>query len=560
MFCHKPVISRGLAITTVLLVLAAATTARAQTFSVVYNFGTKSTDPANPDNTGTLAQGRDGNLYGTTPSGTVNGGGGVFRLTPAGALTVLHSFSGLSDGGTPYGGLTLGTDGNFYGTTYGGGTAGFGTVFKITPAGTLTTLYSFTDGTDGSEPYAAPVQGTDGNFYGTTSQFTTGLGTIYKITPTGILTPLYQFDNTHGATPFSPLLLGTDGNFYGTTLNGGSNGVVFRITPAGKLAVLHNFDGAHGQGPAAPLVQGNDGNFYGAAAYGGTAGSGVVFKLTPAGGFTVLHTMNGTTDGSATYGLGQAANGNLYGVNISNGTASTGCPSGCGTLFEVEVTPSVVFSLLHNFDGPTGINPASTPVQFTSGLVYGDARFGGTGTLGGCLAQGACGTAFSWSQPGLVSFVQAVTYYGKVGKAIEFLGQGLTGTTAVSFNGTPATSFTVSSGTYLTASVPNGATTGTVMVVTPSGTLTSNHKFRVTPTILSFSPPSGPVGTVVTITGVSLAQTTKLTFGGVAATSFSVNSDTQVTATVPTGAKTGRIVITTPGGTASSTTNFTVTP
>jgi uncharacterized repeat protein (TIGR03803 family) len=533
------------------------TAALAQTFSVVYNFGAKSTDPANPDFPGILAQGRDGNLYGNTPSGTVNGAGGVFKLTPAGALTVLHSFSGLSDGGTPYGGLTLATDGNFYGTTYGGGTAGFGTVFKITPAGTLTTLYSFTDATDGSEPYAPPVQGTDGNFYGTTSQFTTGRGTIYRITPTGTLTPLYQFDNTHGVTPYSPLLLGTDGNFYGTTANGGSsgNGVVFRITPAGKLAVLHNFDGAHGRDPSAPLVQGSDGNFYGAAVYGGPADSGVVFKVTPAGGFIVLHNINGTTEGSATYGFGQAADGNFYGVNSTAGTASISCPSGCGTLF--EVTTAGIFSVLHNFDGPTGINPAASPLQLTNGLVYGDTRFGGTGTLGTCSAA-ACGTVFSWKQSSLVPFVRAVTYYGKVSKAIEFLGQGFTGTTAVSFNGKPA-SFTVGSATYLTATIPAGATTGPVTVTTPSGVLTSNRKFRVTPQLTSFAPSTGPVSTIVTLTGVSLKQATKITFGGVSATTFTVISDTSVTVTVPTGAVTGKIVVTTQGGTSASTTNFTVT-
>jgi hypothetical protein len=145
------------------------------------------------------------------------------------------------------------------------------------------------------------------------------------------------------------------------------------------------------------------------------------------------------------------------------------------------------------------------------------------------------------------------------GASIGILGQGFTGTTAVSFNGTPAT-FTVSSPTYLTATVPNGATTGSVTVTTPSGKLTSSHKFRVTPVILSFSPTTGSVGTSVVITGTSLLQTTKVTFGGVGATAFTVNSDTQVTATVPTGAKTGKIGITTQGGTAQSATNFTVTP
>ena len=160
---------------------------------------------------------------------------------------------------------------------------------------------------------------------------------------------------------------------------------------------------------------------------------------------------------------------------------------------------------------------------------------------------------------GLGPFVSFVgpQFSGKVGKTIEILGQGFTGTTKVSFHGIAAT-FAVVSDTYLTATVPAGATTGSVTVTTPGGTLTSNRVFRVTPAILSFSPTSGPVGTSVTITGTSFTGTKKVTFGGVA-TTFS-NSDTQITAPVPTGAKTGKIQVTTPGGTATSPAVFTVTP
>jgi uncharacterized repeat protein (TIGR03803 family) len=540
-------------------VLAASitTTAYAQTFSVVYNLGTKSGEPFNPYFSGILTQGRDGNIYSTAPGGTINGRGGVFKLTPAGKLTVLYSFTGGTDGATPSSGLTLGTDGNFYGTTVQGGTSGEGTVFKITPAGVLTTLYSFTNGTDGSQPYAPPVQGTDGNFYGTAYQGGAGYGTIYKITPTGTFTPLYQFDITHGLYPYSPLVLGTDGNFYGTTQDGGLNnvGVVFRITAAGKLTVLHSFDTTHGRYPAAPLVQGIDGNFYGTGEVGGTENAGVVFKMTPSGAYTVLHNMNGTTDGTTPFaGLVQATDGNLYGANANGGTVSTGCPGACGTLFKVTTTGT--FSVIHNFDGLTGTNPFVTPFQHTNGLVYGDTQDGGNGNVSPCTAPN-CGVVYSWSQ-GLPAFVRAVTYSGKVGKIIEFLGGGFTGTTAVSFNGKPAT-FTVASATYMTATIPAGATTGSVTVTTPGGVLTSNKKFRVTPQLTSFTPPTGPVGTVVTITGVSLTQTTKVTFGGIAATTFTVNSDTSVSVTVPTGAVTGKIVITTPGGTAASTTTFTVT-
>jgi hypothetical protein len=160
---------------------------------------------------------------------------------------------------------------------------------------------------------------------------------------------------------------------------------------------------------------------------------------------------------------------------------------------------------------------------------------------------------------GLNPFAALMLTAGKVGSKVEILGQGFTGTTGVSFNGTAGT-FNVVSDTYLTATVPSGATTGSVVVTTPGGKLASNKAFRVTPQILSFSPSSGPVGTTVTIKGVSLTKASKVTFGGVAATSFTVHSDTLVTAKVPTGAKTGKIAITTAGGTAQSATNFTVKP
>ena len=264
-----------------LLILALLGSGRAQ-YSVLYNFGSRSGDPLEPFYSGIIAQGRDGNLYSTAPGGA-NNVGAVFKITPAGTLTTLYSFD-TTHGAYPYGGLTLGMDGNFYGTTSGGG-AGWGTVFKITPSGALTVLYNFTNGSDGASPYAPPIQGTDGNFYGTA--FGGGIcgncGTVYKITPSGTFTSLYQFDVTHGFGPYAPLVQGTDGNFYGTTQDGGTNddGVVFKVTSAGKLTVLYNFDLTHGALPLGPLVQGSDGNFYGTAETGGSANNGVVFKITP---------------------------------------------------------------------------------------------------------------------------------------------------------------------------------------------------------------------------------------------------------------------------------------
>jgi uncharacterized repeat protein (TIGR03803 family) len=555
-------ISQLSTLVTLVLVIAAGVV-QAQTFSVLYNFGSNSGDPSRPAYSGIVAQGRDGNLYSTAPAGGTCCGA-LFQITPAGKLKNIHNFTGNNnDGAFPQGGVTLGTDGNFYGTTYEGGSVTAGAVFKVTPNGTYTTLYSFTGGKDGAYPYAPPVEGNDGNFYGTTTEggntvkCGSGCGTIYKITPGGTLTTLYQFDITNGYFPYGPLVLGTDGNFYGTAPNGTSanEGVVFRISPAGKFTLLYSFDGTHGQSPFAGLVQGADGNFYGTTIYGGTGG-GVVFKITPSGKLTVLHEMNGTTDGARPYGgLVLASDGNFYGANAYGGTVNSNCADGCGTFF--KITPKGAYSVLGKFDYTTGATPEVSPFQHTSGLVYGDSQVGGSGNVNPC-STGLCGVFYSWKNTSLPAFVSLLPYSGKVGKTVEFLGQGFKGTTSVSFGGTAA-KFQIVSDTYLTATVPDGATTGSVTVKTSAGTLASNRVFRVTPQLLSFNPTSGAVGTDVKITGVSLKQATKVAFGGVAATSVTVNSDKQVTATVPTGALTGHITITTPGGVAVSSGVFTVT-
>jgi uncharacterized repeat protein (TIGR03803 family) len=471
-----------------LLVLTVAVAAHAQ-FSVLYNFGSESGDPYAPYLPGIVAQGRDGNLYSTTSQGGANGFGAVFKITPARTLTVLYSFDGTT-GFTPNGGLTLGTDGNFYGTTEVGNTD-YGTIFKITPGGHFTVFYTFTNASDGAFPAAPPVQGTDGNFYGTTcgntcNQEASGSGTVYKITPAGQITPMYQFDSTHGNAPVAPLVQGTDGNFYGTTTGGGTKGggVIFRITPAGKLTVLHNLNlTTDGFAPYAGLVQGTDGNFYGTTPVGGASGNGTIFKITPAGEFHVLHNMNGSTEGGNPFaGLVQATDGNFYGANANFGAASAGCPTGCGTLF--KITPNGSYTVLYNFDGTSGANPFVTPFQHTNGVLFGTTTGGGTGNVSPC-APGVCGVFYRWSAR-LRAFVSLLPTSGKVGKTIEFLGQGLTGTKTVSFNGASA-SFAVKSDTYLRAVVPCGATSGFVTVTSPSGTFKSNKKFRVIPSSEAFS-------------------------------------------------------------------------
>ena len=524
--------SAALIVTTLMLIAAAGPVATAQVYTDLFNFdGNDGWQPG----TAALAQGRDGNLYGTTPYGGTSDGV-VFKITPNGTQTVLHNFDG-TDGAQPYGGLTLGTDGNFYGTADGGGANNYGTIFKITKSGSLTTLYSF--GTISFYPVAAPIQGADGNFYGTTLN-----GTAYKITPSGTFTSL-------GALPgvaYAPLLQATDGNFYGTTGSGGSGscqsgcGTVFKITSKGVVRIVYNFDSTHGAIPQNAVIQGADGNFYGTTDEGGTYGEGVVYRLTPQGAITVLHNFpdpNYPNDGWwPSAGLVQATDGNFYGVTEAGGTS-------CGVIF--RITPAGAYSILYNFGYTYGSSPGSTLMQHTNGKIYGLAE---DGTYG-------YGVVYSFDM-GLGPFVHLVSTLGTVGRPVEILGQGFTGTTAVSFNGTPAT-YTFVSDTFLEATVPSGAPTGFVTVTTPSGTLTSNQPFRVTPQILSFTPPSGPVGTSVTITGVSLTQTTNVFFGGVEATSFTVDSDTEVTVTVPTGAVTGAIVLTTRGGKTTSPSVFTVT-
>jgi uncharacterized repeat protein (TIGR03803 family) len=546
-------IRRHLRLAVLVLAMVAATfPARAQTFSVLYNFGSKTEDPVEPAQS-VVAQGRDGNLYSATGRGGIYNDGAVFKITPSGTPTLLYSFN-LANSGPygPFGGLTLGTDGNFYGTTVGGGASAAGTVFKITPSGTVTILHVFTV-SDGNEPYAPPIQGTDGNLYGTAvAGGTAGAGTIYKITPSGTFTLLHSFDNAHGSYPDAPLVQGTDGNFYGTAAFGGapsSYGVVYKITAAGQFTVLYNFDQTNGEEPIGPLIQASDGNFYGTTFTGGPGGdlgAGVIFKITAAGTFTVLRYLDLNTDGGQpSAGLVQATDGKLYGTAMQGGT------TGQGTIFSISPQSPYAYTVLYSFnDG--GFYPEVTLLQHTNGILYGDTYAGGN--VQGC----DCGVFYSLNIAAR-PFVSLVSTSGKVGKTIEILGQGFTGTTSVSFNGTAAT-FHVSSDTYLTATVPNGAKTGYVNVVTPGGTLKSNKTFRVTPQITSFNPPSGPVGTPVIITGVSLTQGTKVVFGRVKATTFTVNSDTEITATVPTGAVTGKIAITTAGGNATSAATFTVTP
>jgi uncharacterized repeat protein (TIGR03803 family) len=503
-----------------LIFAATALAAQAQTFTNLAEFNLD--NGANPQFV-SLVQGVDGGFYGTTQNGgnsagtencsNYNGGCGVvFKVTPTGTLTALYSFcagnnSSCFDGAYPESGLALASNGDLYGTTSELGSHGGGTVFKITPGGALTTLYSFCTphcGGAPARPQAPLIQGSDGNFYGATpygghvncNDDSVGCGTLFQMTPQGAVTKVYRFcaksNCPDGYIPYAGLVQGADGNFYGTTSEGGTNGdgTIYKVTPRGRLTTLYNFCSqpscSDGGSPYGGLIQATDGNFYGATAFGGNSncsgsGCGTIFKITSTGTFATFYTFcsqPNCADGSTpTAGLIQATDGNLYGATAAGGADLIDCrwdsaTDGCGTIF--QITLGGTLTTLHSFSNTDGANPEGGLLQATNGTLYGTTNQGGLQ----CIYGGSpCGTIFSVDM-GLGPFVAFVRNPAKVGQAFGILGQGFTGTTGVSLNGTPA-SFTVVSDTFIKATVPAGATTGDVTVITPSGTLTSNVPFHV---------------------------------------------------------------------------------
>jgi len=279
-----------------------------------------------------LALASDGNFYGTTYGGGSLGDGTVFEITPEGTLNPLHVFSG-PDGKNPFGTLTQGTNGEFYGTTEEDG-AGWGTIFKVSAAGSLTTLYSFTNTTDGGNPQTSLVYATDGNFYGTASSGgANGGGTIFRITPGGKLTTIYGFSGgTDGSNP-NGLMQATNGNFYGTTQAGANGyGTVFRLTSKGAFTTLHTFlNSTDGATPESGLVQATDGNLYGTTVTGGSGGGGTLFEFaTRSALLTTLYSFSGPDGANPAGALAQATDGNLYGTTYVGG-------AGYGTVFKLNI-------------------------------------------------------------------------------------------------------------------------------------------------------------------------------------------------------------------------------
>jgi uncharacterized repeat protein (TIGR03803 family) len=395
----------------------------------------------------------------------------------------LVSFDG-ANGNNPRAGLIQGFNGNLYGTTYSGGASNSGTIFEISPAGKLTTLYSFcsqTDCADGSLPQAGLVQASDGNFYGTAFDGGAGnAGTVFEMTPAGELTTLHAFcaktDCEDGKYPHARLTQAENGNFYGTTLEGGAKGkgTVFEITAAGSLTTLYGFcsqsNCTDGISPDAGLVQIADGNFYGVTVEGGASGNGTVFEITPAGKLTTLYSF--CSQASCSDGvypeadLVHAQNGRFYGTTYGDGTRSW------GTIF--EITPNGTLTTLYRFcsaaNCPDGANPFEL-VQSTNGEFYGMTYAGGTG------GADRIGTVFRLAE-NLAPNVETLPTRGKVAETVIILGTNLAGATAVSFNGAAA-SYIIVSSTEIRATIPGDATTGPVTVIIPARTLKSNESFQV---------------------------------------------------------------------------------
>ncbi|MGO8794606.1 MAG: choice-of-anchor tandem repeat GloVer-containing protein [Candidatus Sulfotelmatobacter sp.] len=442
--------------------LSVASLLSAQTVSTILNFN--GTNGANPVYM-TFVQGRDGRLYGTTYNGGANSLGAVIKINLSdNNSVVVHSFDG-SDGSYPGGGLTLATNGNYYGTTVMGGTNNFGVLYAITTAGTLTVLHTFAGGSDGEYPYGPPIQATDGNFYGATSGTpdSSDGATIYKLTSAGVYSVIFTFSQSTTGVGVYGLVQGSDGNLYAAANVGGADnaGTIVKVTTAGVLKETHTFnpdnDGGHGPFyPVAIPMLASNGTLYGTTQSGGVYGQGTIYDLSSVFGLDDFYSFgDGTTDGrNPNAGLVQGNDGNLYGVSYT-----------FPEIYSWNLSDSTYDALASLGEGQF----IATPMQDTNGIFYGVSEIDGTHNDG---------YVYSFNN-GLSPFVAFVKPRGAVGASVEILGQGLTGSSSVTFNGVSA-SFTLVSDTYMRATVPSGATTGPVVVTTPTGTLTSSKSFTVT--------------------------------------------------------------------------------
>jgi uncharacterized repeat protein (TIGR03803 family) len=436
-------------------------------------------------------------------------------------FTTLVNFTG-PNGDAPFQeNLVQGVDGNLYGTTTYGGTGSSGIIFKMTPGGTLTTIHNFANTPDGANPYTGLVLGTNGKFYGTTAEGgTSGLGTVFSVTTAGVVTILHSFSGTDGEIPYGDLIQGVDGAFYGTTQFGGDigsgYGTVFKITASGTFTSLHSFDNTtDGYEPFAGLTLASTGEFYGTTAGGPGADFGTVFKISSNGAYTLLHTFV-DTDGWEPEGvLMQATSGKIYGTTVRGGA------DGLGEVF--TITTAGAFTLLHSFATVTeGYEPVAGLIQASDGNFYGTTFGGGTFGEGNIFEMNSAGTP----------------------------------TTLHSFSGGDggADGDQPSGGLVQHTSGVLFGTTGGVGFDSVGTIFSLNQGLAA---FVKAVPGFGKVGTTVTILGTNIGSATEVTFGSVTAT-ITANTATSITTKVPSGAKTGKVKVFSPGCNCSTLVSFVV--
>ena len=409
-------------------------------FSVIKNLNF-TTDGANPH--GHLTFGIDSNFYGITYSGGSTGAGTIFKLTRNGVYSVIHTMNKTTEGGNSYASLTQGTDGNLYGTTYSGGQYGYGTIFKVTTGGNLTVIKHLSSTTDGTYPQSDLIQAKDGSFYGTCyggGQY--GGGTIFKIAGNNFTVVKHFSLSADGGYPYGGLMQYNDSTFYGITRTSGAKGggTIYKLTKSGAYTIVHALDyNIEGNASSSVPVKGNDGSLYAMTSLGGTFNYGIIFKTTTAGVFTVINTFSGSTIGNTpyssfikgkdsayycttsaggAYGYGSivkicggkttalhsfnknteggypegnlllASDGNFYGMT------SSGSSTGAGTIF--KITTAGIFNVIRNFNGTTdGSSPVGSLIQAKDGYLYGMTTGGGSNNAGTIFKMNLSGSSFT---------------------------------------------------------------------------------------------------------------------------------------------------------------------
>ncbi len=530
----------------VFMLFVSAGLANGQTFKHLHSFAV-GPDGNFPHAGGTIDA--NGDLYGTAQWGGAFGAGMIWKVSKAGVYSDVYDFTFVNDGEGPFCSVAFDAAGNMYGTAQYGGTASYGTVWKRTPAGTVSAIYNFTSGNDGANPQGGVAIDGLGNIYGTTSVGGLGFGTVWKIDTTGTFSTLHMFtDGADGANPGAGPKLDQNGNLYGTCYSGAAigtdypEGCLWKISNTGVFSVVHTFTGgADGADAFDTVTFDASGNMFGTTAYGGTYYVGTVWEIDTTGTFSTLYSFSDGADGGVP-GAGVAIDpsGNIYGTASAGGTSY-------GTVW--EITNKGAFSVLKTFQNTDGSTPQCTPVFDANGNLFGTTLEGGVGNGTIFEIVGVIPSVHSVTiAPGVVQGGQSatgtVTLSGtSLSDTVVTLGASdanaqvpasvtvPAGSTSATFNITTSPLYTAAdvvkiSATYngktanspfgitLSASVhyisvsPNSTTGGAVSIGTVY--LTSNAPFDVPVTLFSSSP-SAQVPTSVTVPSGSSSATFNIT-------------------------------------------------